>query len=128
MRTKGYFSVVDYEHQGDINRDMARAIKIDPTCEQLHVDISKEDPEADCETCVVTIEFDYSKVNAFKQAFESFDWIEPQEVAVEPEEDVTVYVTKTGKSYKLKQDRKWSYAKKLSEAIAEGMYLYASKK
>ena len=135
MRTTGYFYVADYDHQGDIDRCLDKVKEIDPSYIRKDIKIYKEDPEADCETCEIHIEFDYAKVNELCLAFQDLAWDEPVEVVAEPEnalpdseEDITVYVTKTGKSYKLKQDRKWAYAKKLSEAIDAGMYLYASKK
>lgn len=126
MTTTGFVYVVDYEHQGDSDADIYRISKIDPTAEIERVEVSREDPEADCDDCEITFTFDYAKVNDFKKEFcENFSYLTPK---VQTEDNTVVFVTKTGKSYKLKQDKRWSIAKKLSEALAEGMYLYASKK
>ena len=114
---KGYFYVTDYEHEGDIRRDMARVKEVDPTATILRTDISKEDPEADCETCEVTIEFDPTKAAELEKAISSFSFY-----------DTVVYVTKTGKSYKLKEDKRWNIPMNMSVAGSKEYYEYGKGK
>ena len=66
-RMKGLFYVVDYEHQGDIDRDIDRLQQIDNSLEVTMQHIYKEDPDADCETCELYITFDKSKLSELEK-------------------------------------------------------------
>ncbi|MCF0114074.1 MAG: hypothetical protein HUJ56_01885 [Erysipelotrichaceae bacterium] len=64
---RGWIEVVDYEHDGDIRYTMNELLAIDPSVVLVDHRVYQEDPDADCPTCELIVEFDGKYYDQLKE-------------------------------------------------------------
>lgn len=61
MERKTAYYVIEYKNSGDIDTAMHYIREIDPTARLVRRTVYRDDPEADGDECVLTIDCDTSK-------------------------------------------------------------------
>ena len=118
MRATCLCIVPDYEHDGDIRHEMSLINKVDPSAKLLDHWETKEDPEADCETCEMEVEFDYDKLSELESQFDIYNINKITE-----DFDAIVYATRTGSTYSYARKGHYTIAITLKAAIDRGLRL-----